>query len=87
MAAILAVFCTVLFKYDQSHNVGTQAYQKLQKQNDTTQASNKALSAQNSTLTTNNATLSAKNTELLNEKTQFCTELGKAKINDPLCTK
>lgn len=87
MAVLLVVFCVSLFKYDQSHNVGTQAYRKLQKQNDTTAGQNKALNAQNGMLTTTNATLSAKNTELQNEKAQFCTELGKVKINDPLCTK
>lgn len=42
------------------------------------EAQNKALGAQNGLLT-------AKNTELMNEQSQFCGELSKAKIVEPLC--
>lgn len=86
MAVLLVIFCVALFKYDQSHNVGTKAYNTLMQHKDAVSAQNTTLLNQNKTLETSNATLATKNTELLNEKSQFCGELGKAKVTDPLCT-
>lgn len=82
----LLIFCVALFHYDQSHNVGTQAYNKAMAAVSTANKQITTVSTQNKTLTTQNATLTTQNTELRNEKSQFCGELGKAKINDPLCT-
>lgn len=86
MAALFVIFCLALYQYDQSHNVGTQAYQRLQKQNSTTQATNTSLTAQNKALQANSDALTVKNTEQANEKSQLCLDVGKAKITEPLCT-
>jgi predicted negative regulator of RcsB-dependent stress response len=86
MLACLVLFCFALYQYDQTHNASAQAVTKARasvsaatKVIDAAQARNKALLESNDVLT-------AQNTQLQQQKTQFCTELSKAKIVDPLCS-
>lgn len=85
-AILFVVFCLALYNYDQRHNASAQTVTKARAAVSAATVQNNALSTQNKALTTQNATLTTRNTELQNEKTQFCGELGKVKINDPLCT-
>jgi cell division protein FtsL len=78
MFVITAVFCVTLYQYNYNHNTNPQTVAKLNK-------SVSATAAQNKALTTQNDVLSAKNVQLMDQKAQFCTELSKAKVKDPLC--